>query len=457
MIFRRPDFRNPFFRDGLLTLAVVAVMAVAFLGIPGMSRAFTPVMPMACICCKFDLCKTPCEMPGATSKMTPTVSSNFETYLDDAADELQEFIADAVDDLIEDMLDALNDVELSMIRWWQLFWLFDLRPSLQDMTAQLGGVGNADQSRALASFADAQDQNFVQQEHQKDELADRQSLASSGLMCTASTNVAGGGGRAVVLARAIRQARERARDSSAMNKTGAVGDDGAAEIINAKWNNYVNIYCNPAANGAASGCTAPSKFPDADVNVSKNLYNEMTIDVRTDPDRQVALEAMTENLVGPVVTDPMAPSVLQTAQGQEAFLMRRSYLARKDAAHVVPNIVSSWRMPGSRVGPWLGALRGSISSTPLPAGNIAANPSYREVMHAMVVDRFYNGTYGLDLMEEPANIKREKLVQSTLYLMQLRDYYELLERMALVLSVQVSTMLDQQPYSNLNDVRPVGP
>lgn len=396
-------------------------------------------------------------MPGTTSQVSAPVITNFQKYLNKAAFTLQNHIANTIDDLTAAMLTSLNDVELDIIKWWDAMWYYDLRPSLQDMTAQLGGVGNADQSRAIASFNDSKDQAFMQQELQKDELADRQNFQSSEFICQAATNIAGGGGRAVVLARAVRQARERGRDAVALNKAGAVGDDGAGEIINAKWADYSRVFCNQNANGGSSGCATSGKFPDADVNVSRNLYNELTIDVKQDIDRQVALDALTENLVGPIVTNPMALSELKTAQGQEAYLMRRSYLARKDAAHVIPNIVSSWRMPGSRVGPWLAAMRGSVSATPLPAGTVGTNPSYREVMHGMVIDRFYNGTYGLGLIDEPASIKREKLLQSTLYLMQLRDYYELLERMALVLAVQTSTVLDQTYSSSLHEVNPVGP
>lgn len=453
MKLKWPKIRTAYLRETLLALAVIGIIS----GFLWPSSASCQVTPAITVACPTAFCKASvaCEDTNATQKETPTVGSNFQNYLNQARNDLEDWIADAIDDLVVSMLTALNRVELSLIDWWEAMWYYDLRPALQDMTAQLGGVANADQSRQMASFTDAQDQNSVQEAHQKEELADNQSLKSSPLQCTAATNIAGGGGRTVVLARAIRQARERERDSRGLNKTGAVGENGSAETINAKWDDYGRVFCNQNANGGSSGCAASGSFPDADINVSKNLFNEMTIDVRTNADRQVALEAMTENLVGPVVADAMAPSELRSAQGQEAFLMRRSYMARKDAAHVIPNLVSSWRMPGSRVGTWLGAMRNGVGI--VPPGTVAANPSYREVMHAMVIDRFYNGTYGLDLVDEPENIKREKLVQSTLYLMQLRDYYELLERMALVIAVQTSTMLDQQPYSSLNDVQPVGP
>src|ERR1039458_7243733 len=71
-------------------------------------------------------------------------------------------------------------------------------------------------------------------------------------------------------------------------------------------------------------------------------------------------------------------------------------------------------------------------------------PSYREIMHALSVDRFNSGTYAAGMITDDNKIQMEKLSLSVFYLMQLRDYYELLERTALTLAVQVSVVSGQQ-------------
>ena len=436
-------------------LVVALVLSALFFGFQQKPDAAIPAVDIYCPCqCKFCACPPVCEMPGTTAKVATTVRNNFRTYMNTARITVNTFISNQIDNFVAAVLRNINRQELALIDWWEVMWHYDLKPSLQDMTAQIGGVTTADQARTLGSFTDSQMQNTVQTENQKQEFEDHRQFMPSPYACEAATNVAGGGGRAVVLAKSIREARERERGGNALNKAGSVGANGSGAILNAKWDDYTRVYCNAASNNGNAGCATSGKFPDADINVARDLYNQLTIDVKTDADRHVALDAMTENLVGPIVADPIAASSLGSAGGQEKFLMRRSYLARKDAAHAIPNIVSSWRMPGGRVGTWLSTLR---TSAGVPLGGISAtNPSYREIMHAMVVDRFFDGDYGVGLIDEPANIEREKLVQQTLYLMQLRDYYELLERMALVLAVQVATQLDHEPaYSRLNDLTPV--
>ena len=75
-------------------------------------------------------------------------------------------------------------------------------------------------------------------------------------------------------------------------------------------------------------------------------------------------------------------------------------------------------------------------------------PSYKEILHAISMDRFNSGKYAMSMIAEESEIEMEKLILSTFHLMQLRDYYELLERTALVLAVQVSIRADQIPVPN---------
>jgi hypothetical protein len=91
----------------------------------------------------------------------------------------------------------------------------------------------------------------------------------------------------------------------------------------------------------------------------------------------------------------------------------------------------------------------------LPEGAVSKNPSYKEIMHAMSIDRFDSGKYAAGMITDETKIQMERLTLSAFYLMQLRDYYELLERTALVLSVEVSTQLDKTRLPNVNQAVPV--
>ena len=53
------------------------------------------------------------------------------------------------------------------------------------------------------------------------------------------------------------------------------------------------------------------------------------------------------------------------------------------------------------------------------------------------------------MVSDPLVVEREKLALDAIYLMQLRDYYELLERQAATLAIQVSTLAEQFPQPSL--------
>ncbi len=59
------------------------------------------------------------------------------------------------------------------------------------------------------------------------------------------------------------------------------------------------------------------------------------------------------------------------------------------------------------------------------------------------------------MIADESEIELEKLTLSTFYLMQLRDYYELLEREALTLTVQVSLMAEKIPTPDTHAVQPI--
>jgi hypothetical protein len=146
-----------------------------------------------------------------------------------------------------------------------------------------------------------------------------------------------------------------------------------------------------------------------------------------------------DNMMGVPSMDPIPLRILNSAPGRERFIDRRSYLARYAALRSVPQFIASHRLPGSQLGEWVSAVRLAAGA---PASDVSANPSYTESMRALAVDRVNSGEYAMKLSGDGV-LEREKLINDVVYLMQLRDYYELLERTALTLSVQ-TTMLSEE-------------
>ena len=86
---------------------------------------------------------------------------------------------------------------------------------------------------------------------------------------------------------------------------------------------------------------------------------------------------------------------------------------------------------------------------------VSQKPSYKEILHSISIDRFNSSKYAMGMIGDESEIEMEKLMLNSFYLMQLRDYYELLERTALVLAVQVSIMADNIPVPDSLAAKPL--
>ena len=182
------------------------------------------------------------------------------------------------------------------------------------------------------------------------------------------------------------------------------------------------------------------------------IYNKLTIPVDDAADGekyQKAIEELTENMLNTIAVTPTPENSVNTPQAREQVLQRRSYLARNNAVRQMTQSIIGQRMPGSQLGEWIAEIREEAG---IPLDEVGENPSYREVMHALSVDRFNSGKFATELMKDQAGVEMEKLSAQAFYLVQLRDYFELLERMSLVLAVQVAAMVDRLPATNLDSV-----
>jgi hypothetical protein len=433
----------------------------------------------------------------------------FKKKMASTAYALENFIGNwLVDGMVATMLNVINQAELNLIDWWDTMWFYNLNPALQDMTKQFS-VGLADQARALQAGLDAQQNSAaVSARHQQDDKAVKDFKPSENAAVVA-TLVGGqqralfiGGAMQSAL-----QNESHASGLNRMKMLDGTPNPGAtgyAAALAAKRKLYEDTFCDPNDNGGMNKCsaTSPSKFYDIDTQVTKQIYARLTIDLigssspppvtaSSDPGfraplfikaaeaapapspggqtiqtattpnpstneiPEIALTAILDNMMGEVVLDPVPVVALTSAPGRERFLNRRRDRAREAAVRSVPDFIVGRRMPGSQVGTWVKEIRGGNDLPPgdpdedtgagAPASDISPNPSYREVMHAMTVDRFNSGKYALRTNAEEAEIEGEKLMLDAIYLMQLRDYYELLERQAAVLALQVAVIADGVP------------
>ncbi|TVQ82525.1 MAG: hypothetical protein EA357_08715 [Micavibrio sp.] len=407
--------------------------------VQNMAYAQTPPSPSSCPywipCCG-------CVVIGQTAIVTAAITFAKEIITGFVYDYIENFTNDMINDLVGGIFDRLQLMEDNFETWWGQFYLFDLRPALASMMAQLH-TSRMDQTRMLLSFMDAPNLNIVTESLEGWESTAQRDYRPSTQVCMAITQ-SGGFARSYAFERAVRRGLEGERAGNALNTQGSLAAEGPNVLIGDRWDRLSTRFCNPAFNkGEIFGapCTpAPGQFDavDADIKPTEIILESMTIPI-SDPNARIATEQLIENIAGNALIPGIKEEELVSLTGQEVFLFGRGEVARASAAASVPLLSVSWRTEGSDMGDWVREFS-DLTGSSLP---ISDNPSYYELMHALTHYKSSTGTYALEMIDTPLNIERERYIVSSIYLMNLRDYFELLERVALTLAVETGNMLDR--------------
>lgn len=380
------------------------------------------------------------------------------------------FIGGMIDVMMNALLVRLNDTELDMIDWWDTMWYYNLRPAMQAMTRQLN-TATSQQAEDFQSGMDAYQEDQTNLEAMHTENKNHQVTRVSENACVTAT-AAGGMGRVSNFAKAMRQGWQDDIQADGYNRrftsgaTARPSATGMASKLNQDSQTFESTFCDANDNGGHNVCANPApvdkygkSYANADTLVTKNLYNKLTMQVDDPvdgPNETKVAKAVVDNTMGDPTGDPITMNSMNSPQGQELWMNRRAFLARYGAIRSVPQLIAGWRMPGSKLGTWIKELR-TDAGVPTNTGEMSDNPSYREIVHAVSIDRFNSGKYANNMISDDGEIEMEKLTLSSFYLMQLRDYYELLEREALTLAVQVSMMADKIPLPDSHEIHPIRP
>ncbi len=338
---------------------------------------------------------------------------------------------------IKRWLYKLRSVEAKLAKDWTATWNASILPGLRKTTTQLA-VMTVDSNRKNQSFFDARDMAETISEKELQTLKSHYDHSNSEIAAIAS-KMSEGAHKGNSFSRKMRKAIDKMNTNIGINKQGSIGAHSSIAFEGRRTAEYQNTFCDPSDNSGRNKCgNSDKEFYNADTRPTQQIYNALTIPINPDTDKKghmlKTLNHLNLNLFGSPAMSPLPQSEIETAAGQTKFLARRSYTARHSAVRSVQNLITGWRMPGSKIGAELANLR---KTSLIPEEQISTNPSYKEIMHALTIDKFNSGHYARNLLSAPVNIEMEKLVLDTLYLTQLRDYYELLERTALVLSLQI--------------------
>lgn len=376
----------------------------------------------------------------------------------------EKYLFNSIDDVVYTGLLGIHTMELKMIEWWKTMWFYNMRPSMQAMTEQLG-TAIAQQTSDLIQAQDAVQANETNADIQEVEVKDVKNTTPDEQGCVTAT-VSGGLGAATTLGGAMAEAVQSEAVAAGTNKKGTPAARGRAYYNRKRAETYESLLCDPTANGGNAGCASnvpnPNPLANGDTQITKLMLNRLTIPVDSTAAlgsttegavNKAALTQGIENLIGSTIAEPISPDVASLSVGRELLMERRAFIARNAAARSVPSLILANRMPGkgSQMADFVKEIR---EKSGVPMDDLSSNPSYREMIHALTIDRFNGGDYALNTITDQNKVEMEKLRLDTFYLMMLRDYYELLERTALTLAVQVSVMTDQIPMSNPYEAMP---
>ncbi len=140
------------------------------------------------------------------------------------------------------------------------------------------------------------------------------------------------------------------------------------------------------------------------------------------------------NVAEPFVSNNINPASLNTAQGIQAALARDELRAQRQTIHTALQYTIARRAPSGSNGAFIAAIRDSAG---IPPDLLSDNPSYQEIMEAMLSERFRNGQYSVEQIDTPANADRELAVQNAFQVMQMHDHLELIDRYALMLAAEM--------------------
>lgn len=431
---------------------IAAVLDLAGIPVPPVFAAIGgSCAPFGCDCTGCPS-PAPCELPGTADTVRYFLEYSLKFALIAASATLEVYMGTLIDGMVQAALLSINMTEWNIIRWWDTFWYYNFKPALQDMTDQMN-TATAEQARAIGGAIDGFQQSRTQLAQQAEELQAHRDFRVSTSVCVPATQ-AGGYGRVTTFSRSMRQAWQGEALQQGLNYKGVIGDDGIGEVYEIDSKEYASIFCDPSSNGGVNSCVPKiaGAFYNADTQAVKMLYNQLTIRFNNDHRNAPAASQLLMNMIGTPAANPIPKKAMASPAGQEEWLGRRSFLARHGAVRSVPQIIMGWRVSGSQMGQWVRQLRLKAG---IPWANISDNPSYREIVHAVSVDRFNSGRYATDLIADESVVEMEKLTLNAFYLMQLRDYYELLERMALTLAVQVSLTVDNTPVPDISRLAPL--
>lgn len=375
-----------------------------------------------------------CEPPGTTAGAAAgviTAQSGAITTMTTTLSGLYTLTTSASSALLIASLEAMETkLNQRMRRFWR-----DWEEALKAMTTQLN-AGTSDQARQMSSLFDSSNLTDTARNFQTAEVRAHQNFRPTEAGCRFDT-------AAVYMATANRTAsnvsRALAQETSDLgnNKPGTPAAQGPGGVLQNRFQEYRNRFCDHLANSGGTACGGTSATsPNAHISPSVTLFGRETIDM-TNQDTAIAVKELIYNITGYKVPDPIDPSVLEQATGRETRQRNRGYLAQMDVANALGFSIVAERAPGQPK-PEIQQMRQRMG-----IGDASANASEREIRQS-IMEQLWDPAYYVGLVDSDNTVTQKEVFLQAYNLMLLYRMFEKSEKIANAHAVETANILEKK-------------
>lgn len=327
-------------------------------------------------------------------------------------------------------------------------------PSLQAMTAQMIGA-RVHMTGAIGGFIDGQSLVETQLVMKKLEAQALRDYTPGENLCRLGTSVRSLGA-ADFRAESVRYALGEMAEDRLMNTLGGSSDGGTDMDIGGRFNQFARVYCNPGDNNGLMKQICYPKQPaptsqaermNKDIDFARTLDQPMTLDLNfTDaaltPDEEDII-ALSSNLYAHNIFGRLPAATFEDTAGDRnkpTYLDLRQVAALRSVAQHSFNAQVAQRARGaSGSSAYLFNVLKELGMSDVEAKKLLASntgePSYHAQMEILTKKIYQNPNFYVNLVDKPANVKRQLAAMDAIALTQNRDLFESLERQEMLLSL----------------------
>jgi len=255
------------------------------------------------------------------------------------------------------------------------------------------------------------------------------------------------------------------------NSAPTAGD--GSKDMRARWDMFVDQYCDPHDNnwrGGTSGLVAvcntgaaEAERTNIDVDYGRLIDSSRYLDINyndgaTTADEQDVI-SLSKNLYAHDVPDGNIRFMDRTSV-QHYYMDLRSVIAKRSVAQNSYNTIVAMKSAGSGGGNSPAFFHALVEDLGMSTDDIeeifGENPSYYAQLEAVGKKIFQNTDFFTDLQDKPMNVKRKKAALNAIELMLDRAIYESEIRHEMILSVLLSSNLEddkEEDFRNLTNMR----